>query len=103
MHDFIPEMESMDDAGWMMWFHRTECLARLGVIQSIPELKRQMECWKTLLVAGGGWFTGNLTHPYFTKWGAYTGLRLEPDWRHPKSRVYDLTFRSMLILHYYES
>jgi hypothetical protein len=103
MHEFNPNMESMDDAGWMMWFHRMECLARLGVIPAIPELKRQVGRLENLLGAQEGWFTRKLNHPYFNRWGAYTGLRLEPDWRHAKSRVYDLTFRSMLIRHYYES
>jgi hypothetical protein len=103
MYEFNPKMESMNAAGWMMWFHRMECLARLGVIQLVPELRRQIEKLETMLETEQGWFTRRLTHPYFTRWGAYSGLRLEQDWRHPKSRVYDLTFRSMLILHYYES
>lgn len=34
--------------------------------------------------------------------GAYTGLMLEPDWRDPQRRINDLTFRSLLILHYSE-
>lgn len=103
MQDFNPDMESMDEAGWMMWFHRLECLARLGVIPSIPELKQQADWLESRLEAQGGWFTRKLNQPYFNRWGAYTGLRLEPDWRHTKSRIYDLTFRSMLIWHYYES
>ena len=101
MHDFNPDLDSMDAASWMMWFQRMECLARLGVIQSVPELKRQVEKLETMLKTEHGWFTRRLTHPYFTRWGAYTGLRLEPDWLRPNSRGYDLTFRSMLILHYY--
>jgi hypothetical protein len=31
MHEWSPDMETMDDVGWMMWFHRSECLSRLGV------------------------------------------------------------------------
>ncbi len=103
MHEFNPDMALMDEAAWMMWFHRAECLARLGVIRSIPELKRQVDMLETLLKSESGWFARKLSHPYFTKWGAYSGLMLEPNWLHPKSRVYDLTFRSMLILHYYKS
>ena len=103
MQEFNPDMESMDDAHWMMWFHRMECLARLGVIPSIPELKRQVDFLETQLETEDGWVTKKLHHPYFTKWGAYTGLMLEPDWHHPKSRMYDLTFRRLLILHHYES
>jgi len=88
---------------WMMWFHRTEYLVRLGVMRSIPELKRQVDRLESLLEAEDGRFTRKLNHPYFTRWGGYTGLSLEPDWRNSKRRVYDLTFRSILILHNYES
>ena len=100
MHDFNPDMESMDAAQWMTWFHRCECLARLGLIQSLPALKQQVDWLATLSEAKPGWFTRIRNHPYFARWGAYTGLRLEPDWRHPKSRKYDLNFRRLLILHY---
>jgi len=103
MHEYNPDMVSMDAANWMMWFHRTECLARLGVIPSVPELKRQVEAMETRIEVEADWFIQRLNHPCFTKWGAYTGLMLEPSWRHPKSRVNDLTFRRLLILHYYES
>ena len=99
MHDFNPEMGLMDDAHWMMWFHRMECLARLGVINAVPELQRQVEALARLLDADG-YFTKSLSHSYFTKWGAYPGMMLETNWRTPERRVVDLTFRSMLILHY---
>jgi hypothetical protein len=100
MHDFNPDMESMDAAQWMMWYHRSECLARLGMIQSIPALQRQVERLQALAEAGSGRFSKTFNHPYFTRWGAYTGLRLEPDWRQPKRREYDLNFRRLLIFHY---
>jgi hypothetical protein len=103
MHDFNPDMETMPEAEWMIWFHRMECLGRLGVIPAIPELKRQADWLKNRLENQKGWFTRRLNQPYFTRWGAYIGLRLEADWRHAKSRIYDLTFRSLLILHHYES
>lgn len=57
---------------------------------------------KEALDAGQGCFTKPLAHPYFRKWGAYTGLMLETDWIDPRRRIYDLTFRSLLILHYSE-
>lgn len=37
------------------------------------------------------------------KWGAYSSLTLERDWKDPRRRMYDPTFRSLLILHYEES
>ena len=103
MQDFNPDLGSVQDREWMMWFQRIECLARTGVIRANPDLSGQVEHLKKVLEAGGGWFTGKPTHAYFSKWGAYTGLRLEPDWRRSQHRRVDLTFRSMLILHYYES
>jgi hypothetical protein len=99
MHDFNPEMGIMDDAHWMMWFHRMECLARLGVINAVPELQRQVDALASMLDVDG-YFTKKLSHSYFTKWGGYPGLMLETNWRSPEYRVYDLTFRSVLILHY---
>jgi hypothetical protein len=99
MHDFAPRMNLMDDAHWMMWFHRMECLARLGVVNSIPELQKQVMALTKMLDTAGR-FTKKLIHPYFTKWGGYPGLMLEANWRTPEQRVYDLTFRSKLILHF---
>jgi len=43
-----------------------------------------------------------LAHDYFKRWGAYTDLMLEKDWRNPQRRINDLTFRCLLVLHYYE-
>lgn len=99
MSDWNPDMTAMDDAHWMMWFHRMELLARLGVVHLIPELKKQAKALKEILEEGDGWFAKGLVHDYFRKWGAYTGLMLEEDWRDPRRRIYDLTFRSWLILH----
>jgi hypothetical protein len=103
MDDFNPDLGALDEAGWMMWFQRMELLARLGVIQHVPELERQAGSLAKMLDASEGRFTKLLSHPYFRKWGAYTGLMLEPDWKDPQRRIHDLTFRSILILHYYES
>jgi hypothetical protein len=109
MDDFNPDMRTLNDthrrwdAHWIMWFHRMELLSRLGVIQSIPALARQVTVLRELLAAGQGCFAKALSHPYFRKWGAYTGLMLARDWRDPQRRIYDLTFRSLLILHYAEN
>ena len=102
MDDFNPDMNALDDAHWMMWFHRMELLARLGVVRAIPALTRQIDTLREMFAAGQGRFTKSLSHPYFKKWGAYTGLMLERDWRDPQRRIYDRTFRSLLILHYAE-
>jgi hypothetical protein len=103
MYDFNPDIASMGDAHWMMWFHLMELLARLGVVSLVAELQSQVETLREMVDANGGKFTKKLTHYFFKKWGAYTGLMLEKDWRSPKRRIFDLTFRSLLILHFTES
>ncbi len=100
MRNFNPDMRSMDSAQWMMWFHRMECLARLGVVAQVPTLHAQACTLVTLLDEGRGRFPLTLHHPYFTKWGPYTGLALERDWHSARRRTNDLTFRSLLILHF---
>jgi hypothetical protein len=103
MDHFHPEMNTLDDVRWMLWFHRMELLARLGVVEQIPELKEQTSILNHLLEPGGGMFTAKLEHIYFRKWAAYPGLMLETDWKNPRRRIYDLTFRCLLINHYSDS
>ncbi len=102
MHDFNPDMCSLNDAQWMMWFHRMECLARLGVVHLVPQLQAQVRTLAAMLVDEGGSFVRKLQHSYFTRWGSYTGLMLERDWRTAERRANDLTFRSLLIMHFTE-
>jgi hypothetical protein len=103
MHDFDPDMSMMDAAHWMRWFFRVELLARLGVVGAIPELQRQVNRLRDMMTISDGKFMYQLTHPYFRRWSAYTGLMLERDWRTLERRIYDLTFRSLLILHLAET
>ncbi len=100
MDNFAPDTNTLIDAEWMQWFHRMELVARLGVVQEIPELKRRAQILAKILEEDQGLFTKKLSHAYFQKWGAYTGLALEKDWRVSQRRINDLTFRSLLILHY---
>jgi hypothetical protein len=100
MSDLNAEMSRLDDSQWMLWFHRFELFARLGVVAGIPELRQQAAHLESILEAGGGMFTRKVNHAYFRKWGAYTGLALEKDWKASQRRENDLTFRSLLILHY---
>lgn len=98
MHDFAPDVGSMSDAMWAMWFHRMEMLSRLGVVERVSELREQAGELARTLQSGDGLFTRPLRHGSFRKWGAYTGLMLERDWRTGRRRSCDLTFRSLLIL-----
>jgi hypothetical protein len=101
LHDLNPDLQDLDDAGWMIWFHRMELLSRLGVIHRVPQLDMQVKRLQEIMMEGNGRFAKNLSHTYFRKWGAYTGLMLEEDWRKPERREMDLSFRSLLILHYF--
>jgi hypothetical protein len=100
MHHFAQDLTQLSDAEWMQWFHRIEILSRLGVVHRIPELESQVRTLNRMILQNHGLFTNKLNHPYFLKWGAYTGLALENDWRSSQRRVNDLTFRSLLILNY---
>jgi hypothetical protein len=85
---------------WADWFLRMELLARMGILNAVPELQTQALILKTMLADNQGWFPLALRKSYFHLWGAYTGLALEADWRKASRRRNDLTFRSRLILHY---
>lgn len=100
MDDFNPDMSLLDGKGWAMWLHRMEMLSRLGVVGAVPGLRAQVEELARILRASEGGFAVQIAHPYFTRWTAYTGLALENDWRSPQRCMFDLTFRSLLILHF---
>lgn len=97
MNSFNENMESLSAREWMMWFHRTELIARLGISDRIPSVNSQIEYVNRLLDLNGGLFTMNLRHYYFTKWTQYIGLALEDDWRSVNRMINDLTFRCLLI------
>lgn len=100
MEHFNQKLDQLEPKEWMLWFHRLEMLARVGVVQAVPQLKAQVEALKQLLLEHNGFFTLKLSHYYFHKWNMYIGLALEKDWKTPSSRINDLTFRSLLILYY---
>lgn len=100
MLDFNPNLNTLTDSGWMMWFHRMELLARTGILHQIPELTQQLNYLENLIDEGEGFFPKPLSHYYFNKWSSYSGLMLEKDWRTSQRRKNDLTFRSFLIMNY---
>lgn len=97
----IPQAERTA-ADWMLWFQRAELVARLGIVPRLPVLWEQTAALKAALAREGWRFTKPLSHYYFHKWSPYTGLALENDWRNKNRRIYDLTFRSLLILKHCE-
>jgi hypothetical protein len=100
MHDFAPNLDALDAAGWMQWLLRMELIARTGILPFAPTYQRQISQLQKLLASSNGLLRLPLSHPYFTHWSAYTGLALEADWHSPLRRECDLTFRALLISHY---
>ena len=62
MQDFNPNMDEMSGTMWMQWFHRMELLSRIGVIQSIVELQKQVIRLDEILAQGREWFTRQISH-----------------------------------------
>lgn len=98
MHEFDVNLEELNAKEWMMWFHRMELLARLGVANGVQAFERQIRQLESILRENDGIFNRKLSHYYFNKWTPYTGLTLENSWRKKNARACDLTFRSLLIL-----
>ncbi len=97
MNNFNEDMNCLNAKEWMMWFHRTELISRLGIAFEIPSIKTQIEYVNKILSENNGLFTKKLRHFYFTKWTQYLGLALENDWRSDEKVINDLTFRCLLI------
>ncbi len=100
MYNFNDDMAALTDAGWMMWFHRTQMLAMLGAANQVEAIRHQLEYVSRMVKESGGMFTKPLSHPYFVKWSQYAGLALEDGWKTKDRRVNDLTFRWLLIQFY---
>ncbi len=97
MEDFNPDMASLTPPNWLLWFHRVEMLAKLGIADDVPAVRQQIDYLVSYLDENGGFFVKPLSHYYFMKWSQYTGLALEKSWRIKDARRNDLTFRSLLI------
>lgn len=98
MNNFNPDMNQIKPKDWMIWFHRSELIARLGIVDNLDAIKNQVQFMNKLLCENNGLFTKRLSHYYFNRWTAYLGLALQDDWKDKHSRTCDLTFRSLLIL-----
>jgi hypothetical protein len=97
--DFLKSLKDFTDRDWFPWFHTFELFARLGVVKDIPQLLSQLDELKAILKQGEGFFKIKPNDYSFNKWSVYIGLALENDWKNERW-MYDLTFRSLLILKY---
>ena len=100
MNNFNEDMSCLNAKEWMMWFHRTELISRLGIACKVPSVKTQIEYVDKTLCDNNGLFTKKLRHFYFTKWTPYLGLALETDWKSDEKVMNDLTFRCLLMKSY---
>lgn len=100
MNNFNEDMNCLNAKEWMMWFHRTELISRLGIAFEVPSIKAQIEYVNKILSDNNGLFTKKLRHFYYTKWTQYLGLALENDWKSDEKVINDLTFRCLLINSY---
>ena len=100
MNHFHEDLSALDGRGWMMWFHRMELLARIGVAGQVDAFKQQLKDVRNMTAPDHGFFTRKISHSSFVHWSQYTGLRLEADWKASSRRINDLTFRWLLIQHY---
>ena len=100
MNHFNEDINYINAKEWMMWFHRTELIARLGIVLNVPSIKKQIEYVDRNLIDNNGLFTMKLSHYYFTKWTQYLGLALEEHWKSEDKVINDLTFRYLLIRSY---
>lgn len=98
MHDFVMDLQQIEDKDWMAWFHRTEMIARLGIAEKVKGIDDQIHTLQNILLENEGLFKKSLSHYYFHRWTSYTGLALENGWKRNEARICDLTFRSLLIL-----
>lgn len=85
------------DSAKMFWLAWAEMTARLGLLGRAGSLRGQVDELlgapeELAQAASAIKNTG-----YFRRWGAYTGLALEDDWRTPARRLNDLRFRLCLI------
>lgn len=100
MNHFNEDINYINAKEWMMWFHRTELIARLGIALKVPSIKMQIKDVDRILNENNGLFTRKFRHYYFTKWTQYLGLALEDNWKTGDKVINDLTFRCLLIRSY---
>lgn len=98
-HDLGKPLSRMSPREWWQWFHTFDLFARMGVVPRVRRLQRQTEELVAILKRSDGMFTPIVDRNHCIQWGPYSGLALEP-FEDKRRLVYDLTFRSLLILHH---
>lgn len=76
-----------------------EWFALCGIVPFVPALAEAVEDIKKSIDHEGVCRLPVL-EAIFKGWGPYAGLQLEEDWKAKKRKECDITFRTLLILHY---
>jgi hypothetical protein len=99
MHRFDTGFSDSDDDGKAEWLQRNELLARMGILaqaRGLAKVREGLADEEGFRAAAQG-----IRKSYsFMKWGAYTGLSLEGDWKRRERKANDLAFRLGLITFY---
>jgi hypothetical protein len=99
---FIRPIEGFDPGNVKgTWFDRMELFARCGIIPYSKCLLREVDLLKKAIDTEGI-CRAFIDEPFFAKWGAYSGLKLEENWSSETKKRCDITFRALLILSYAE-
>lgn len=84
-----------------IWFDKMDLLLRCDIIKYSKYLMNEISILKET-IDNNGVCQAYIDETYFKNWGAYSGLRLEENWRTEAKKRCDITFRALLILHYSE-
>lgn len=98
MHEFDTSFFGSDDSKKAEWLVRAEYMARLGVLDELGTVLGEIGTEPEKIMRSP------IQNTYsFMKWGAYSGVALEDNWRSGARRVNDLLFRILLIRHCHEN
>lgn len=97
MHEFDIDYFRCSDDKKVEWLLRNEYLARMGVLNSLKKVINNLGDDKKVLDE-----SRKIKKSYsFMKWGSYSGLSLEENWRKVERKLNDIIFRFGLIKYYY--
>lgn len=96
MHEFDVDYFNCSDGKKAEWLLRNEYFARMGVLGSLKKVIENLHDEERIIEE-----SRIIRKSYsFMKWGSYSGLSLEENWRKSERKQNDIIFRVGLIKHY---
>ena len=83
------------------WFDKMELFARCGIIPFSKRLLNEVLMLKET-IDNNSICQAYVDESYYKNWGAYSGLKLEENWRTETKKRCDITFRALMIINYAE-